>query len=67
MKNQKLLTFVHDLGLLVQRELGEPELLKQGAGLLATLIEHDDWLPEQFTVSHPEFYRQYLMFLVRYC
>jgi len=62
MKNQKLLTFVHDLGLLVQRELGEPELLKQGAGLLATLIEHDDWLPEQFTVSHPEFYRQYLLY-----
>ncbi len=62
MKNQKLLTFVHDLGLLVQRASGEPELLKQGAGLLATLIEHDDWLPEQFTVPHPEFYRQYLLY-----
>ena len=62
MKNQKLLTFVHDLGLLVQRESGEPELLKQGTGLLATLIEHDDWLPEPFTVPHPEFYRQYLLY-----
>lgn len=62
LKNQKLLTFVQDLSGLVERERAEPELLKQGAALLATLVAQDDWLPEQFTVPHPEFYRQYLLF-----
>lgn len=62
MKNQKLLTFVRDLSGLLERERAEPELLKQGADLLETLVAQDDWLPEQFTVPHPEFYRQYLLY-----
>ena len=62
LKNQKLLTLVQHLSGLVERERAEPELLKQGAALLATLVAQDDWLPEQFTVPHPEFYRQYLLY-----
>ena len=62
MKNQKLLTFVCELSALLEREQAEPTVLTQGSALLATLIAQDDWLPEQFAVPHPEFYRQYLLY-----
>jgi predicted metal-dependent enzyme (double-stranded beta helix superfamily) len=62
LKNQKLLTFVQGLSRLLEREKNEPVLLTQGATLLQALIAQDDWLSEQFTVPHPEFYRQYLLY-----
>jgi len=31
------------------------------APLLADLVAQDDWLPEDFRVPHPDYYRQYLL------
>jgi predicted metal-dependent enzyme (double-stranded beta helix superfamily) len=39
----------------------EAEMLKSGRVLLAQLINRDDWLPEEFTKPHPQFYQQYLL------
>lgn len=29
--------------------------------LLADLVAHDDWLPEDYAAPHPQYYRQYLL------
>ncbi len=39
----------------------EPQILEQGKHLLADLVAHDDWLPEEFAKPHPQFYQQYLL------
>lgn len=62
MNNQKLLSFVQELSALVAQESAEPVLLAQAAACLKTLVAQDDWLPERFTVPHPDFYRQYLLY-----
>lgn len=40
----------------------EAAMLREGKKLLAGLIAHDDWLPEEFARSHPDGYRQYLLY-----
>lgn len=40
----------------------EERILKDGKVLLSELIEHDDWLPEQFAMPSPESYQQYLLY-----
>jgi len=35
--------------------------LDEGAPLLAALVAHDDWLPDEYAVPDPKFYRQYLL------
>ena len=40
----------------------EAALLDEGAALLLDLISTDDWLPEPYTVPHPQFYSQYLLY-----
>jgi predicted metal-dependent enzyme (double-stranded beta helix superfamily) len=40
----------------------EERILNQGKALLAELINHDDWLPEQFATPNPERYQQYLLY-----
>jgi predicted metal-dependent enzyme (double-stranded beta helix superfamily) len=40
----------------------EPAMLREGTKLLAGLIARDDWLPEEFAQSHPDTYRQYLLY-----
>ena len=62
MKNQKLLTFVQAMSRLLHSDPPEPQILSQGAELLARLLAQDDWLPVQFAQPHPEFYRQYLLY-----
>ena len=39
----------------------EPAMLREGRKLLAGLIARDDWLPDEFALSHPGSYRQYLL------
>lgn len=39
----------------------EPAMLREGRKLLAGLIARDDWLPDEFALSHPDGYRQYLL------
>jgi len=40
----------------------EARMLAAGRPLLADLITHDDWLPEEFARPHPERYQQYLLY-----
>jgi len=59
----RLRNFVTRMTRLVEQEGGnEPRLLEQGQPLLADLINHDDWLPEDFARPHPERYQQYLLY-----
>ena len=39
----------------------EAELLATVRGHLASLVAHDDWLPDALAQPHPQFYRQYLL------
>lgn len=57
----RLRRFVIELAALLEAQLDEAEILGNGQALLRQLIQHDDWLPEQFSVPHPEHYLQYLL------
>ncbi len=39
----------------------EAEVLQSGGKLLAALVAHDDWLPDDCAVHHPDRYQQYLL------
>ena len=58
----RLRQFVRHMTRLVEQEDQEARLLEQGQPLLADLITHDDWLPEDFARPHPERYQQYLLY-----
>jgi predicted metal-dependent enzyme (double-stranded beta helix superfamily) len=59
----RLRQFVTCMTRLVEDEGGnEARLLEQGQPLLADLVTHDDWLPEEFARPHPERYQQYLLY-----
>ena len=60
---ERLRRFVRDLTRAVE-QFGhdEPAMLREGRTLLADLITRDDWLPEEFAQSHPDTYRQYLLY-----
>ena len=54
--------FVRDFTVLVEREgSNEARIFDAGGELLRTLIEHDDWLPEECTKPDPQYYQQYLL------
>lgn len=40
----------------------EPRVLQGGETLLAALIKHDDWLPEEYARAGDDTYRQYLLY-----
>jgi len=40
----------------------EPRIFDEGGKLLTDLINHDDWLPEQFAQSNPDRYQQFLLY-----
>lgn len=61
-KNERLLTFVTALSRLLDEQPQEPLILERGSALLADLVKHDDWLPEAFATTHPQFYQQYLLY-----
>jgi predicted metal-dependent enzyme (double-stranded beta helix superfamily) len=42
--------------------LAETHILKEGQALLADLVAHDDWLPDDYAQPHPERYQQYLLY-----
>ncbi len=58
----RLRLFLHDLATLVDEHPAEPQLLQRGAALLGDLVRHDDWLPEDCALPHPERYSQYLLY-----
>jgi 3-mercaptopropionate dioxygenase len=60
---EPLRRFVQDMTRAVEKFGGdEAAMLREGGKLLAGLIARDDWLPEAFALSHPDTYRQYLLY-----
>ena len=60
---EHLRRFVQDMTRAVEKfGHDEPTMLREGRKLLAGLIARDDWLPEEFAQSHPDTYRQYLLY-----
>ncbi|AXF25815.1 cysteine dioxygenase [Burkholderia pyrrocinia] len=54
--------FVHDFTQLVDNfSSDEPQILSKGRELLADIVRHDDWLPDEYTQPHPQYYQQYLL------
>jgi len=62
MSEGKLLTFVNELSLLLEKNPSEAIIFTEGKKILENLIAVDDWLPEEFTKPHPQFYQQYLLY-----
>jgi predicted metal-dependent enzyme (double-stranded beta helix superfamily) len=62
MSDGKLLTFVKELSLLLEQKPSETVIFTKGKKLLENLIAIDDWLPEEFTKPHPQYYQQYLLY-----
>jgi predicted metal-dependent enzyme (double-stranded beta helix superfamily) len=59
---RKLLTFIKGLSLLLEQNPSEEIIFSKGKNLLEQLIAVDDWLPEEFTKAHPQYYQQYLLY-----
>jgi len=57
----RLRGFVGDLAHLLDHTKDEARILDEGARLLAELVAHDDWLPEEYARPNPERYQQYLL------
>jgi predicted metal-dependent enzyme (double-stranded beta helix superfamily) len=62
MSDGKLLTFVKELSLLLEQKPNENVIFTKGKKLLENLIDKDDWLPEEFTKPHSQYYQQYLLY-----
>jgi len=58
----RLRQFVTAIAELVDKNLPEEEILKEGGNLLRDLVAVDDWLPDAFAQPHPEYYQQYLLY-----
>ncbi|MBA1193638.1 cysteine dioxygenase [Pseudomonas entomophila] len=58
---QRLRHFIDHLATLLDEQPDEAVLLDRGQALLANLVGHDDWLPEDLALPDPERYRQYLL------
>jgi predicted metal-dependent enzyme (double-stranded beta helix superfamily) len=59
----RLGSFIAAMSGLVDRAGGdEGVLIDKGRALLADLVSHDDWLPDEFARPHPQFYSQYLLY-----
>lgn len=57
----RLRAFVIALGRLLDAQPDEPRVLSEGGALLAALVAHDDWLPEEFAQPDPQYYQQHLL------
>lgn len=57
----RLRQFIGDLATLLDSHPDEALLLAEARPLLAELVRHDDWLPEDFARPDPQRYQQYLL------
>jgi 3-mercaptopropionate dioxygenase len=58
----RLRDFIQSFTRLIERAGGDEEcIFADGKKLLAELVRHDDWLPEEFARPSPERYQQYLL------
>ena len=62
MRDGKLLSFVKAFSLLLEQHPSEDRIFIEGKHLLEKLLAVDDWLPEEFTKPHPQYYQQYLLY-----
>ena len=62
MSEGKLLTFVKELSVLLEKQASEEIVFTDGKKMLEKLIAVDDWLPEAFTKPHRQYYQQYLLY-----
>lgn len=53
--------FITKLSALLDQQPDEPRILRQGGALLASLVAHDDWLPDIYAQPHPQHYQQLLL------
>jgi len=54
--------FVREFTQLVDNSSGdEAQILSKGRALLTDLVRHDDWLPQEYSQAHPQYYQQYLL------
>lgn len=58
---ERLRAFIGALAELIDSTPREGDLLHRGGKLLAQLVSHDDWLPEDFARPDPKRYQQYLL------
>lgn len=58
---QRLRHFIDSLARLLDQHPDEAHLLDHGQALLADLVAHDDWLPDDLAQPSPERYQQYLL------
>ena len=63
MNPARLRQFVTSMTRLIESDGdNEARVFERGQPLLADLITHDDWLPEEFAKPHPDRYQQYLLY-----
>lgn len=53
--------FIITLSALLDQQPDEPRILREGGALLASLVAHDDWLPDIYAQPHPQHYQQLLL------
>lgn len=58
---ERLRAFIGALAELIDSAPDENDLLHQGSELLAQLVSHDDWLPEDCARPDPQRYQQFLL------
>ena len=58
----RLRDFVQQLATLLQSTRDEAQTLDLGRVLLAQLVAHDDWLPEEFARPDARYYQQHLLY-----
>ena len=57
----RLRGFVISFAELLGATRDEREIVESGTKLLARLVAHDDWLPDEYAVPHADRYQQYLL------
>ncbi|WP_353228480.1 cysteine dioxygenase [Novosphingobium sp.] len=57
----RLRGFVTAMADVLESTADEAVILQSGSALLAGLVAHDDWLPADCAVPHPDRYQQYLL------
>ncbi|AIZ32918.1 cysteine dioxygenase [Pseudomonas parafulva] len=60
-RTERLRHFIENLAELIDQRPDEAAVLDRGQRLLADLVAHDDWLPDELAQPDPERYRQYLL------
>ncbi|MBA1290344.1 cysteine dioxygenase family protein [Pseudomonas japonica] len=58
---ERLREFIGALTETLESDPREGDLLHRGGKLLGQLVQHDDWLPDEFAQPNPERYQQFLL------